>query len=73
MYEPILISSIISVNPVFECNKGSSDDITDSVVEMLNKNNLPFDNLIQVMSDNPNVMRGASTGVVAQITSMLTF
>ena len=54
---------------ITECNQGSSDDITQHVVDVINKNNLSFDNLIQVMSDNPNVMRGIHTGVVKQITS----
>ena len=50
-------------------NKGSSDAITQSVVDSINKNNLPFDSLIHVMSDSPQVMRGIHKGVVTQISS----
>ena len=51
------------------CNKGTSDAITKIIVDYLNKNNLSFDNLIQIMTDNPNVMRGVLTGVVTQLKS----
>lgn len=51
------------------CNTGSSDFITQCVVDSINKNNLCFESLIQVMSDSPNVMRGIHKGVVTQISS----
>ena len=51
------------------CNKGSSDDITQQVAEMFVRNQLNYENLIHIMTDNPNVMRGKYTGVVKQITS----
>ena len=46
------------------CNKGAADDITKHVVEIIRKNNLSFDNIIHVMTDNPNVMRGEFTVLV---------
>ena len=54
---------------IFVCNDGDSDNITQKVVEMFVKNLLPFENLIHIMTDNPNVMRGKYKGVVKQITS----
>ena len=54
---------------LFICNDGTADDITKNIVDMLDRNNLSFENLIQIMTDNPNVMRGKYSGVVNQITS----
>ena len=54
---------------IFVCNDGSADAITQKVVDMFDRNNLSFENLIHIMTDNPNVMRGKYNGVVTQITS----
>ncbi|CAL4189446.1 unnamed protein product [Meganyctiphanes norvegica] len=51
------------------CNNGTADVIASVIVDFFNKNNLSFDNLIQIMSDNPNVMRGVLSGLVTQIKS----
>ena len=48
------------------CNVGTSNYITNHV-DIIRKNNLCFDNLIHIMTDNPNVMRGLYSGVVTQI------
>lgn len=52
---------------IWVCNKGNSESITNHVVNTIRSNNLSFDNLIQVMTDNPNVMRGIHTGVVTTL------
>ena len=49
------------------CNNGTSDEITKHVVDIIRNNNLSFENLIHLMTDNPNVMRGCFNGVVTQI------
>ena len=38
-------------------------------MEFFNKHDLSFENFIQIMSDNPNVMRGALSGLVTQMKS----
>ena len=43
---------------IFVCNDGTSDNITQKIVEMFAKNLIPFENLGHIMTDNPNVMRG---------------
>ena len=50
-----------------KCNKSKSDDITKLVEESMVDNKLSYDNLIQIMSDNCNVMRGVHNGVVTQL------
>ena len=50
-----------------KCNKSKSDDITKLVEESMVDNKLLYDNLIQIMSDNCNVMRGIHNGVVTQL------
>ncbi|CAL4137205.1 unnamed protein product, partial [Meganyctiphanes norvegica] len=52
------ISTDNSFNDICVCNNGTADVIASVIVDFFNKNNLSFDNLIQIMSDNPNVMRG---------------
>ena len=49
------------------CNKGTSDEITKYVVDIIRKNNLLFENLIHLMTDNRNVMIGLFNGIVTQI------
>ena len=51
------------------CNNATADQITKHVVNIIRENNLSFDNLIHVMTDNPNVMRGQFKGVVTKIKS----
>ena len=54
---------------IFVCNDGTADNIAQEIVDMFLRKLLPFDNLIQIMIDNPNVMRGKYNGVVNQIKS----
>ena len=50
-----------------KCNKSNSDNLTRIVVECFQEHNLPWGNLIQVMSDSCSIMRGIHKGVVTQL------
>ena len=50
-----------------ECNSSTADAITQLISECFDEYNLPFDNLIQIMSDNASVMRGCYKGAINQI------
>lgn len=52
---------------VKNCNESIADNITKLVVDSMEENNLSFENLIQIMSDSCNVMRGIHKGVVTQL------
>ena len=45
-------------------NKADSDALVKAIVNTFQQHNVPFSNLIQIMSDSPNVMRGPYKGVV---------
>ena len=49
-------------------NKGDSDSLVKAITTTFEEHDVPFDNLLQIMSDSPNVMRGDHKGVIAQIT-----
>ena len=48
-------------------NKANSDNLVAAILKLLRDDDLPLDNLIQIMSDSPSVMRGAVRGVVTVI------
>lgn len=59
------------VNRFWECkvvNKGDADSLVKCITNSFNEHDVPFGNLIQIMSDSPNVMRGDYKGVITQIT-----
>ena len=48
-------------------NEGKADDLVAAVVKTFEDYGIPFENLLQLMTDNPNVMRSLYTGVVTQL------
>ena len=48
-------------------NKADSDALVKAIVNTFQQHNVPFSNLIQIMSDSPNVMRGPYKGVVTRL------
>ena len=48
-------------------NKANSDALVKAIVNTFQQHNVPFSNLIQIMSDSPNVMRGPYKGVVTRL------
>lgn len=48
-------------------NVGKAENITNAVAEQILKDALSWDHLMQVMSDNPSVMRGVHSGVQVRI------
>jgi len=48
-------------------NKANSDNLVAAILKLLRDDDLPLDNMIQIMSDSPSVMRGAVNGVVTVI------
>ena len=49
------------------CNKSEAKDIISCITDTFFKHDIPFKNLIQIMSDSPNVMRGQYKGVITQM------
>ena len=47
--------------------KGKSDDLVATVVKTFEDYGIPFENLLQLRTDNPNVMRSLYTGVLTQL------
>ena len=48
-------------------NEGKADDLVAAVVKTFEDYGIPFENLLQLMTDNPNVMRSLYTGIVTQL------
>ena len=48
-------------------NKGSSENIVSAIDNCLCEDEIPWTNVLQVMSDSPNVMRGHKNGVIVRI------
>ena len=50
-----------------ELNKASAENIVNAIEASFAEDLIPWSNVIQIMSDSPNVMRGAKKGVLAII------
>ena len=48
-------------------NKETADNIVKAIVNTFENSEIPFANLLHVMTDNPEVMRGRFNGVVTQL------
>ena len=52
-------------------NKGSADLLVNAIESSFVEHEIPYDNLLQIMSDSPNVIRGDHKGVITQITKTI--
>lgn len=50
-------------------NKGDADSMIGAIHTALSDDEIPWSNVLQIMSDSPNVMRGRFTGVLSKIKS----
>ena len=48
-------------------NKADSDALVKAIVNTFQQHNVPFSNLIQIMPDSPNMIRGPYKGVVTRL------
>lgn len=48
-------------------NQGRAENIITAINAAFEEDNIPWNNVLQIMSDSPNVMRGSVKGVIAQI------
>lgn len=48
-------------------DKSTANDIVELISKSFEKDKIPWKNLVQIMSDSPNVMRGKDNGVIVQI------
>ena len=48
-----------------------ANDLTQKILDCLNEDSVPYENLLMVMSDSPNVMRGKRSGVIKQLTNVM--
>ena len=50
---------------------GKADDIVAAIDQSFKGDNVPWKNVLQVMSDSPNVVRGSKSGVATKIKERL--
>ena len=50
-----------------ETNKGDAASLVKAIRDTFEEHDVPYKNLIQIMSDSPSVMRGPYTGVITQM------
>lgn len=48
-----------------------ANDLTQKILEAINADSIPKTNLLMVMSDSPNVMRGRRSGVITQLKEVM--